>query len=491
MPNYVSLTESQRRSIALFVVESQQQQEQQMLQQMQMLKQQQSLSQSNSTQQEDGFTQANSTDGTSTSTNNNADAEPKPSPSYGNLVPCKEIVQFCKARFGLTISLSTASRLRSSASKRLATELVNPSAKRTRQVKYPEFEKALLLELKALEDEQLQIQQEQERISRETGRPVSINPEGIPPVMMLSSEAAITQVAKGIAEKMGIKLGMTSGWYAGFRKRHGIKHKPLRSRSNTNLTMLDTGGTGTGLSAASDVPDVGSTEDGGDGGDDVGMNIEPADDGIELAQMPGFDDTASSNMSGITMGKDASAPHRESSTGSSLSTPTVASTGFPTFRRPVKRATAAAANDALDVISEYLLQNSALGASQIPLVKELRNYLLAQAVAESQASALTQSNNLFETAIPLLPPLFTAPVPVSAVHQQQCSGILLSAPSMVPENFGSAASQDAAFQDPVNQLDQLHLTIQKSVQDTANNGPNDPSTSEASILLGLGLGPQH
>lgn len=443
MPNYVSLTESQRRSIALFIIESQQQaqsnQQQQQQQQGQAQVQGQGQSQGQGLLQGELGAQGQTLSDNNNISINNTEDDSKSSTNANNLIPCKEIVQFCQARFGLTISLSTASRLRSSASKRLATELVNPSAKRNRQVRYPEFEKALVLELKALEQEQLQIQQEQERINRETNRPTNINPDDIPPVMMLSSEAAITQVAKGIAEKMGVKLGLTSGWYHGFRKRHGIKYRSLRSRSSTNLVFA--GGSGSGGPSSSTAPDANAAADGGDGSDDVDMDEDmedpiPMDDDLTLDNGAGKDTTPPPSSLGL--GQD----------GSSARPKDIPTASTPTPRRPeVKRVTAAAANDALDVISEYLLQNGDVGATKLPLVKELRNYLLIQTELENRAAAATAAaanggSSGMPAPLPPAPPLFVAPIAVSAIQQR--NNILLSIPAS-PSQTAADASTGKCF----------------------------------------------
>lgn len=434
MPNYVSLTESQRRSIALFVIESQQQA--QSLQQQQQQSQGQTEGQGGQAQ-----TLSDSTGNNINSLNNNTEDDSKSSANSNNLIPCKEIVQFCQARFGLTISLSTASRLRSSASKRLATELVNPSAKRNRQVRYPEFEKALVLELKALEQEQLQIQQEQERINRETNRPITINPDDIPPVMMLSSEAAITQVAKGIAEKMGVKLGLTSGWYHGFRKRHGIKYRSLRSRSSTNLVFAG----GSGSDGPSTSTDANTTADGGDGSDDVDMDEDMEDVQVEMTDSIPMDDDLTLDCGA---GKDTTPPPSSLGLGqdrSSARSREIPMASTSTSRRPeVKRVTAAAANDALDVISEYLLQNGDVGATKLPLVKELRNYLLIQTELENNAAAAAASvNGSSSVAPPPPPPLFVAPIAVSAIQQR--NNILLSIPASPSQTAVDAGAGNFFF----------------------------------------------
>ncbi|ORZ00036.1 hypothetical protein BCR41DRAFT_363611 [Lobosporangium transversale] len=279
MPNYVSLTESQRRKIAVFITESQQQAQLQQQQQ----------------QQAPNNGDDNSASG---SPGNNQVA-----PITGNnSISCKEIVQFCKTRFGLTISLSTASRLRSTATERLATELLNPSAKRHRSVKFPEFEKALVQELKALEQEQLQIQQEQ---NPDLNPLVAFgDPSQVPPVMLLTSEAAITQVAKGIAERMGIppaELGLTSGWYHGFKRRHGIKHRQFKPRpgvngNNGNAASIGLSGptsASAGATGADDNSSAMETGEGSDGPDGVDVDADE-----EMEDVQDTADVGDSKISG-------------------------------------------------------------------------------------------------------------------------------------------------------------------------------------------------
>jgi len=293
----VSLTESQRRKIAVFITESQQ-----LAQQTQLQQQQQQLQQQQQQLQYQQQQAANGDESIISSTPfPNSPVNLATPPIVGNnAISCKEIVQFCQTRFGLTISLSTASRLRSSATERLSTDLLNPSAKRHRSVKFPEFEKALVQELRALEQEQLQIQQEQER-NREGSNTVLSGTDvttQIPPVMMLTSEAAITQVAKGIAERMGItesELGLTSGWYHGFRKRHGIKHRQLKQRSAaSNTTTANSGlssspSLGDGASSPGIV--AGGNAEGGDNGSDAGDGDEEMEDAQDTAEgnKPGKD----------------------------------------------------------------------------------------------------------------------------------------------------------------------------------------------------------
>ncbi|KAF9433571.1 hypothetical protein BGZ76_009265 [Entomortierella beljakovae] len=352
MPNYVSLTESQRRKIAVFITESQQQA--QLLQQQQQQQIQQQQQQQANNNGDDSVISSSSLTGSPGGSNTTT------TPITGaNSISCKEIVQFCKTRFGLTISLSTASRLRSTATERLSTELLNPSAKRHRSVKFPEFEKALVQELKALEQEQMQIQQE---LNPDTS--VFVDPAQIPPVMTLTSEAAITQVAKGIAERMGIppvELGLTSGWYHGFKRRHGIKHRQFKSRS----TPIVAGGGLVNSGQNSSSMETGDSSDGPDGGDGVDIG-DVVDGDEEMEDIQDFGDTTVETKLPVTP-KEPPA--------SSLS------------RRPeVKKVTAAAGNDALDVISEYLLQNGQIGATKLPLVKELRKFLLSQTELENGTS---------------------------------------------------------------------------------------------------------
>jgi uncharacterized protein YeeX (DUF496 family) len=42
----------------------------------------------------------------------------------------------------------------------------------------------------------------------------------------------------------------------------------------------------------------------------------------------------------------------------------------------VKKVSVAMANDALDLICDYLIQNGRIGAAKLPAVKELRDFLL-------------------------------------------------------------------------------------------------------------------
>ncbi|KAF9583506.1 hypothetical protein BGW38_009311 [Lunasporangiospora selenospora] len=365
MPNYVSLTESQRRKIAVFITESQQQ------------AQQQQQLQAGSANGDDSVISTAALSGGSPGGS---------SPIVGsNAISCKEIVQFCKTRFGLTISLSTASRLRSTAQERLATELLNPSAKRHRSVKFPEFEKALVQELKALEQEQFQIQQEQDR---QAGATTPIDPSQLPPVMTLTSEAAITQVAKGIAERMGIsesELGLTSGWYHGFKRRHGIKHRQLKSRSGA----VSNGNSGNTVASGLGVPNLSSISAGApgnimEGGD--GSDGPDGDEEMEDANQEMTDPNEKLGLSGDIPTANVQTPLGFMKEATRAVTPPMASKDSPSSlsRRPeVKKVTAATANDSLDVISEYLLQNGQIGATKLPLVKELRKFLLSQTELEN------------------------------------------------------------------------------------------------------------
>ncbi|KAG0084699.1 hypothetical protein BGZ93_010810 [Podila epicladia] len=397
MPNYVSLTESQRRKIAVFITESQQLAQQTQLQQQLQQQQQQQQQQLQYQQAADGDDSIISSTPFPSSPVNLV-----PTPIVGNnAISCKEIVQFCQTRFGLTISLSTASRLRSSATERLSTDLLNPSAKRHRSVKFPEFEKALVQELRALEQEQLQIQQEQERLNREG--PSTALPGGtdattqIPSVMMLTSEAAITQVAKGIAERMGItesELGLTSGWYHGFRKRHGIKHRQLKQRSAASNTNTNTS-TNSGMSSSPSMVDSTSSPgvstsnaEGGDNGSEAGDGDEEMEDAQDAEGNKPADGTAgevdSNPGTPLSFLKDQLIIANPASASSPLLNP----------RKPeVKKVTASSSNDALDVISEYLLQNGEIGATKLPLVKELRSFLMSQTNIENGALNNNSNNN--------------------------------------------------------------------------------------------------
>jgi hypothetical protein len=386
MPNYVSLTESQRRKIAVFITESQPPALQNPL-------------------NGDESALSSSLGGSPSASTTNLVA-----PNSNN-ISCKEIVQFCKTRFGLTISLSTASRLRSSATERLSTELLNPSAKRHRSVKFPEFEKALIQELRALEMEQQQIQQEQERQMTATGGTiVPLDTSQLPPVMTLTSEASITQVAKGIAERMGIpetELGLTSGWYHGFKRRHGIKHRQFKPKGgNTALAGSDGPTLGSiGLSSGAGNNASGNTMDAGDGSDGIEGDEEMEDVGQDSSNGPGGeDDRLSSAMRPLHTTDDTSSydggpetgidpgpgSPSNSNAGSSSSqrynitfTPKEPQSSNLSRRPEVKKVDASRANDALDVISEYLLQNGQIGAAKLPLVKELRKFFLAQMALEN------------------------------------------------------------------------------------------------------------
>ncbi|KAF9957177.1 hypothetical protein BGZ72_002112 [Mortierella alpina] len=406
MPNYVSLTESQRRKISVFITESQQQ------------------------------AQLSKADGEDTGSPGGSSSTPI---TGTNSISCKEIVQFCKTRFGLTISLSTASRLRSSAIERLSTELLNPSAKRHRSVKFPEFEKALVQELKALEQEQIQIQQEQERLNANGTSIPPGDPAQLPPVMTLTSEAAITQVAKGIAERMGIsesELGLTSGWYHGFKRRHGIKHRQFKSRSNGSIASSAGGLGGPGLgsigtgASSSGLLETGDGSDGGDGDEEmeeVGQDPDKGKLGADestanaaKALRPGsaFNGPESADAGPSSYMDMRSLLTADGSSGDSSGSGTLAFANM-TFtpkepsssslsRRPeVKKVTAATANDALDVISEYLIQNGQIGATKLPLVKELRKFLLAQTEIENGIS--TDNGLLLGVGMPSLAPALTNP----------------------------------------------------------------------------------
>lgn len=393
MPNYVSLTESQRRKIAVFITESQPP------------ALQNPLAPANG---DKSAISSSSLGGSPSASTTNLVA------SNTNNISCKEIVQFCKTRFGLTISLSTASRLRSSATERLSTELLNPSAKRHRSVKFPEFEKALIQELRALELEQQQIQQEQERQMAATGGTmVPLDPSQLPPVMTLTSEASITQVAKGIAERMGIpetELGLTSGWYHGFKRRHGIKHRQFKPKGGNAASTGSDGPTlgSIGLSGGAGNNASGSMLDQGDGSDGVDGDEEMEDVGQDGSNGPGGDDdrlssamrplrTTDDNPSydgGPEIDPGPSSPSEMSQGGNNAGsnssqrynmtfTPKEPQSSNLSHRPEVKKVDASKANDALDVISEYLLQNGQIGAAKLPLVKELRKFFLAQMALEN------------------------------------------------------------------------------------------------------------
>lgn len=253
----------------------------------------------------------------------------------------------------------------------------------------------------------------------------------LPPVMTLTSEAAITQVAKGIAERMGISdadLGLTSGWYHGFKRRHGIKHRQFKARSgNGGNNGPSTGGLGApnansingqnasgGSNSMMDMGDGSEEADGDEEMEDAAQETMDDNNGRRsagggVAISTSFDADPGASMdpgSGTFMdmrslvSTEGSAGDASASSMNSLAylkdqlqmanmvlTPREASTGSPNLRRPeVKKVLAATANDALDIISEYLLQNGQIGATKLPLVKELRKFLLAQTEIENGIS---------------------------------------------------------------------------------------------------------
>ncbi|CAO3568336.1 unnamed protein product [Mortierella alpina] len=430
MPNYVSLTESQRRKISVFITESQQQ------------------------------AQLTKNDGEDTGSPGGSSSTPI---TGTNSISCKEIVQFCKTQFGLTISLSTASRLRSSATERLSTELLNPSAKRHRSVKFPEFEKALVQELKALEQEQIQIQQEQERLNANGAAIPLGDPAQLPPVMTLTSEAAITQVAKGIAERMGIsesELGLTSGWCHGFKRRHGIKHRQFKSRSNGSGAS-SAGGLGAsslgsigGSAGGSGLLETGDGSDGGNGDEemeDVGQDSDKGKLGADESTAnavktlrpgsafngPESADAGPSSFMDMRslLTTDGSSGDLGSGSGTlafanMTFTPKEPSSSSLSRRPEVKKVTAATANDALDVISEYLIQNGQIGATKLPLVKELRKFLLAQTEIENGTS--TENGLLLGVGMPSLAPALTNPD--NTVYVNNAAPALPAAPELSAAN---------------------------------------------------------
>ncbi|KAF9326712.1 hypothetical protein BGZ91_001818 [Linnemannia elongata] len=367
MPNYVSLTESQRRKIAVFITESQPPALQNPLA---------------SVKGDESAISSSSLGGSPSASTTNLVA------SNTNNISCKEI--------------------------RLSTELLNPSAKRHRSVKFPEFEKALIQELRALELEQQQIQQEQERQMAATGGTmVPLDPSQLPPVMTLTSEASITQVAKGIAERMGIpetELGLTSGWYHGFKRRHGIKHRQFKPKggnaastgsdgptlgsiglssgasNNASGSMLDQGDGSDGVEGDEEMEDVGQDSSNGTGGDDDRLSsamrpLRTTDDNPTYNGSPEIDPGPSSpgemSQGGNNTGSSSSQRYNITFT------PKEPQSSNLSHRPEVKKVDASKANDALDVISEYLLQNGQIGAAKLPLVKELRKFFLAQMALEN------------------------------------------------------------------------------------------------------------
>ncbi|KAF9924628.1 hypothetical protein FBU30_005424 [Linnemannia zychae] len=471
MPNYVSLTESQRRKIAVFITESQPPALQNPL---------------IGNGDESGI--ASSLGGSPSASTTNL------VPSNTNNISCKEIVQFCKTRFGLTISLSTASRLRSSATERLSTELLNPSAKRHRSVKFPEFEKALIQELRSLELEQQQIQQEQERQLATTGGTLlPLDPSQLPPVMTLTSEASITQVAKGIAERMGIpetELGLTSGWYHGFKRRHGIKHRQFKPKGGNAASTGSDGPTlgSIGLSSGGNNNSLGSMMDTGEGSDGVEGDEEMEDVAQDGSNGPGGDDdklssamkplrTTDDNPTSYDSGPGTSidpGPNSPSEGGNGnnntsrsnssqryniIFTPKEPQSSNLSRRPEVKKVDASKANDALDIISEYLLQNGQIGAAKLPLVKELRKFFLAQMALEN--GPINDNILLTSLANPVSLPV---PTPVSVTVPELRVD---SAPSPVP----MVTSDSNVF---VNNTEPHHARF---------TGRHEPSSSPSSSII--------
>ncbi|KAF9103964.1 hypothetical protein BGX29_002642 [Mortierella sp. GBA35] len=434
MPNYVSLTESQRRKIAVFITESQPP----------------ALQQSLTSNGDDSLISSSSLTGSPSASTTNLVS------SNTNNISCKEIVQFCKTRFGLTISLSTASRLRSSATERLSTELLNPSAKRHRSVKFPEFEKALILELRALEQEQQQIQQEQERqMTAAGGAIVPLDPSQLPPVMTLTSEASITQVAKGIAERMGIpetELGLTSGCGAG--------------TNNTSGSMMDTGDGSDGVEGDEEMEDAGQDSSNGAGGDDDRLSsamrpLRTTDDNNTVANSfdngpgtsidPGPNSPGDATQAGVNTGSSSSSSQPLSFLkGEQFNfTPRDPQLSSLSRRPEVKKVDASKANDALDIISEYLLQNGQIGAAKLPLVKELRKFFLAQMALENgpinDSILLTSLANPVPLPVPAPvavtvpePRVEPTPSPVSMVTSDANVFVNSTVESALPQSTGGA-----------------------------------------------------
>lgn len=304
--------------------------------------------------------------------------------------------------------------------------------------------------------EQQQIQQEQERQTAAIGGTiVPLDPSQLPPVMTLTSEASITQVAKGIAERMGIpetELGLTSGWYHGFKRRHGIKHRQFKPKGGSAAsTGLDGPTLGSiGLSGGANNNASGSMMDAGDGSDgvegdeemeDVGQDgsngLGGDDDRLSLAMRPlrTTDDNPSSYDGGpctsIDPGPGSPSEMSNNNGGSSSSqrynitfTPKEPQSSNLSSRPEVKKVDASKANDALDVISEYLLQNGQIGAAKLPLVKELRKFFLAQMALENGPI----NDNILLTSLANPVPL-PGPAPVAVTVPEPRDE---SAPSPVP-----------------------------------------------------------
>ncbi|KAF9085712.1 hypothetical protein BGX23_009430 [Mortierella sp. AD031] len=517
MPNYVSLTESQRRKIAVFITESQPP----------------ALQQSLTSNGDDSLISSSSLTGSPSASTTNLVS------SNTNNISCKEIVQFCKTRFGLTISLSTASRLRSSATERLSTELLNPSAKRHRSVKFPEFEKALILELRALEQEQQQIQQEQERqMTAAGGAIVPLDPSQLPPVMTLTSEASITQVAKGIAERMGIpetELGLTSGWYHGFKRRHGIKHRQFRPKggnaastgsdgptlgsiglssgagtNNTSGSMMDTGDGSDGVEGDEEMEDAGQDSSNGAGGDDDRLSsamrpLRTTDDNNTVANSfdngpgtsidPGPNSPGDATQAGVNTGSSSSSSQPLSFLkGEQFNfTPRDPQLSSLSRRPEVKKVDASKANDALDIISEYLLQNGQIGAAKLPLVKELRKFFLAQMALENgpinDSILLTSLANPVPLPVPAPvavtvpePRVEPTPSPVSMVTSDANVFVNSTVESALPQSTGGAGlaqilgSDRSPLSSALATMESVIISHSRQAQQEQERSPNPNPT---------------
>ncbi|KAG0251991.1 hypothetical protein BGZ95_006737, partial [Linnemannia exigua] len=169
--------------------------------------------------------------------------------------------------------------------------------------------------------------------------------------------------------------------------RHGTTQGQAKSHTGTSgsngntssLNLINASGTGNGISF--------ETSDGSSGDDDdeemedardcqtdgetlskVLKARRPPDDKPSQETGPGFE--MQSPLVHVQMNHGS----RGSQLGLNSINTAVTSKGDPSswsYRPKAKKLSAAMANDALDVISEYLLQNGQIGATKLPLVKHL------------------------------------------------------------------------------------------------------------------------
>ncbi|KAF8924548.1 hypothetical protein BGZ47_003945 [Haplosporangium gracile] len=212
---------------------------------------------------------------------------------------------------------------------------------------------------------------------------------------------------------MGIpetELGLTSGWYHGFKRRHGIKHRQFKPKggnaastgsdgptlgsiglsgagNNASGSMMDQGDGSDGVEGDEEMEDVGQDGSNGPGGDDDRLSsamrpLRTTDDNPSYDSGPGIDPDPSS-PSEMSQGGSNNAGSSSSQQYNMTFTPKEPQLSTLSRRPEVKKVDASKANDALDVISEYLLQNGQIGAAKLPLVKELRKFFLVQMALEN------------------------------------------------------------------------------------------------------------